>query len=363
MTARQSATGELDDTQALELKVFYAELARIGVAPLWESLTDLVPSHPKPQDAATLWRWRDLRSQLRRAGELVPVERAERRVLMLLNPTPSVAERGGTTSTLYAGIQLVLPGEVARAHRHVMGAFRFVIEGGDGAYTTVNGEQAFMSPGDLVLTPNWNYHDHGNESDAPVVWLDGLDLPLVNHLNANFFELHPETRQPVTEPANASTRRYAHGHLNPVAPTTGNNSPIVNYPWADTEKALREGLTLANSRSPDSFVLEYTNPLTGNSVMPTMNCYIEALRPSQHVQARRRTPSAIFHVVRGCGSTIIDGHQYNWEEKDIFCVPSWSTFEHINRSPSEDAVLFSYSNQGLYERLGLYREQIVPRQA
>ena len=339
---------------------YLRSLPALGVAPLWRSLGELVPTEPRPADLPFLWRYRDIRPALLRAGELVSAAEAERRVLMLLNPAPEIAARGGTTSTLYAGIQLVLPGEIARAHHHVQGAFRFVIEGEYGAFTTVEGERALMRPGDLVLTPNWRFHDHGNESDEPVIWLDGLDLPLVNLFNAGFFELHEDEAQKRTRPDGASTHAYIHGRLNPAWEAHRSpHSPVVNYPWSETERALAAAMGDGADTPTDGVLFEYTNPLTGGSVMPTLSCFVQALYPGQHTQARRRTPSTVYHAVRGTGTTIVDGQELSWEPGDTFCVPSWSVSEHVNGSASEEAVLFSFTNHHVYTSLDLYREEIV----
>ena len=119
------------------------------------------------------------------AGRLITAEEAERRVLILENP----ALRGQSciTASLYAGLQLILPGEVAPAHRHTQSALRLVLDG-DGAYTAVDGERTTMRRGDFIITPSWTWHDHGNLGDQPVVWLDGLDIPIVRFFDAGFAE-------------------------------------------------------------------------------------------------------------------------------------------------------------------------------
>ena len=342
------------------LDEYYAGLRRHQVAPLWKSLQNLLPAHPVSEAMPHVWRYAAVRPELLRAGELVPEEEAERRVLMLLNPAPQVADRAATTATLYAGLQLVLPGEVARAHHHVATAFRFVIEAAEGAFTTVNGERVMMAPGDLVLTPNWHWHDHGNESDQPVIWLDGLDLPLVNFLEAGFYELYPDNQQKALKPDNASTRLFIHGRLNPAwEERSALFSPVFNYPWREAERALLNALEDTIGSPADGVIFEYTNPYTGGPVMPTLNCFLQALPAGCHTQAHRHTTSVIYHAVRGEGTTIVDGQQLAWRERDTFCVPGWAAHEHINGSASDPAILFSYSNQYLYESLGLYREEIV----
>src|SRR5438046_9204628 len=170
-------------TRAQALEAYYRDLEGYSAAPLWTVLHQLLTPEPRPKAVPHLWSWAELRPQVYRAGELIGTDEAERRVVMLLNP--GLNGECAVTGTLYAGLQLILPGEIARSHRHTAAALRFIVEG-HGAYTAVDGEKTIMNPGDMVLTPNWTWHDHGNESPEPMVWLDGLDLPLVNQLDAMF---------------------------------------------------------------------------------------------------------------------------------------------------------------------------------
>jgi gentisate 1,2-dioxygenase len=356
-----TAAGQARDPEVLE--EYYAGLRRHQVGPLWKSLKDLLPAEPRSQAVPHVWRYAALRPELMRAGELVSPEEAERRVLMLLNPAPEIADRAGTTATLYAGLQLVLPGEVARAHHHAATALRFVIEASGGAYTTVNGERVMMAPGDLVLTPNWHWHDHGNDSGDPVIWLDGLDLPLVNFLEAGFFELYPDAQQKAVRPDNGSARLFTHGRLNPVwerGPALF--SPVFSYPWREAERTLRNALEDTVGSPADGVIFEYANPYTGGPVMPTLSCFLQALPGGCHTQAHRHTTSVVYHVARGEGITVVNGQELAWREHDTFCVPGWAVHEHINASASSEAILFSYSNQYVFESLGLYREEAADRQ-
>lgn len=362
----ETATTAADREQVLS--EYYKGLERHQVAPLWNALADLMSTTPKSAAVAHLWRYRELRPQLMRAGELVTAEEAERRVLMLLNPTPEVAARGGITGTLYAGIQLVLPGEVARSHRHVMSALRFLIEAEDGAATTVDGETVPMAPRDLLLTPNWHWHDHQNTSSSPVIWLDGLDIPVVNFFDACFFELYPELRQEPVRRRDHSARLFTPGRLNPTwergparERSAAGTSPLFRYRWADTEVVLREALEVEGSAT-DGALFEYTNPFTGGPVMPTLNSFIQALRPGQHTRAHRHTTSVVYHVVSGEGTSIVDGEALSWEQGDTFCVPSWACHEHENGSRKQEAVLFSFTNEFAYRSLGLYREELAASQ-
>ncbi len=174
---------------------FYRRLKRKGIAPLWESLAELVPLQPSTSAVPMHWPYDEIRPMLMEAGEMITAKQAQRRVLMLENP----GIEGGCliTESLYAGLQLVLPGEIAPTHRHSASALRFILEG-SGAYTAVEGERATMHPGDFILTPSWTFHDHGNPSSEPIVWMDGLDVPIVNMLNTGFVESYAEESQPVT---------------------------------------------------------------------------------------------------------------------------------------------------------------------
>jgi gentisate 1,2-dioxygenase len=259
---------------------------------------------------------------------------------------------------MIAAVQLLLPGETARAHRHTPVAIRFIMEG-DGAYTAVDGERVYMAPGDLVLTPSWAWHDHGNETDRPVVWMDGLDIPLVQFLNGMFFQLHADREFPLTRADNASTRLYGHVSLHPTwIKARPPSSPLLLYAWDRTWSSLGN-LGDAEGDPHDGIALEYTNPQTGRSALPTMACWIQMLRPGERLRAHRHTGSAVYYVVRGAGETIIDRCRFAWSKGDIITLPSWALHEHANLSTRDPAVLFSIQDRPVLEALGLYREEAL----
>jgi gentisate 1,2-dioxygenase len=339
--------------RAEALEAYYRDLKNYSAAPLWTVLHQLLTPEPRPRTVPYLWRWAELRPQVYRAGELIGTEEAERRVVMLLNPGLDGA--CAITSTLYAGLQLILPGEIARSHRHSPAALRLIIEG-HGAYTAVDGEKTIMNPGDLVLTPSWTWHDHGNESDEPMVWLDGLDLPLVNYLDATFFEEYPDVRQPLTRPVDGSQRRYAGALLPTYERHLGASSPLLNYTW-ERARATLVGLAAEDAGGPhDGIVLEYVNPRTGGPVMPTIDCHIQLLPPGVETAAHRHSNSVVYHVVEGRGATLVNGQRFDWEPGDVYCVPSWASHQHVNASGSAPAFLFSYSDAPVQRALGLLRE-------
>ena len=319
---------------------------------LWE-LASQMTRHPEPTAIPHMWKSSLIEAMVRESGEVVPVGE-ERRALQLFNP--GLDGRWATTNTLIAAVQLLLPGEVARAHRHSPTAIRFIMEG-EGAYTAVDGERVYMAPGDLVLTPSWAWHDHGNETDRPVVWMDGLDVPLVQFLNSMFFQMHDAREFPLSKPNNASARLHGHAGVSPTwVKERPRSSPLLLYAWEKTWNSL-QALRDADGDAHDGIALEYTHPQTGGSVLPTMGCWIQMLRPGERLRAHRHTGSAVYYVAQGTGETIVDGCRFAWGKGDILALPSWALHEHVNVSARDAAVLFSIQDRPVLEALGLYREE------
>jgi gentisate 1,2-dioxygenase len=339
--------------QSVEAQAFYRELEKHHLVALWSVTKNLLPREPKSRCLPHLWRWETVRALVERGAELTPLSRsAERRVLGFINP--GLPDRYGATHTLWAGFQYVLPGEVAPAHRHSPAAIRFVLEG-EGAFTTVDGDKCVMGRGDLVLTPPWTWHDHGNESGQPMLWLDGLDLPMVAELEGQFYEPFPAESQPLTRPVGDSERRYGLGQLRPTwEKWAGPFSPLLNYKWAKTEAALRELATVGGSPF-DDVAMEYINPHTGGPLMPTLACWIQLLRPGTRTKAHRHTGSAVYLAFAGQGTTVIEGQRFDWRPGDLFVVPTWAWHEHASRDG--EALLFSVQDTPVLQALGLYREQ------
>jgi gentisate 1,2-dioxygenase len=278
-------------------------------------------------------------------------------VLGFLNP--ALPGRYGATPTLWAGFQYLLPGEVAPAHRHSPAAIRFVIRG-EGAFTTVDGDKCLMGRGDLVLTPPWTWHDHGHEGAEPMIWLDGLDLPLVAEMEATFFEPFDGDAQPVAKPVGDSESRYGLGQLRPTWERwTGAHSPLLAYKWGPTEAQLRRLATIGASPF-DDVAMEYINPNTGGPLMPTIACWIQLLRPGVRPRAHRHTGSAVYFAFEGQGTTVIDGQRFDWRAGDLFVVPSWAWHEHASADGPGGAILFSVHDTPVIQALGLYREQAHP---
>jgi gentisate 1,2-dioxygenase len=333
---------------------FHRRMHAAHIHGLWE-LASQMTGHPEPKAVPYMWKASLLDPIVRESGEVIPVG-DERRALQLFNP--GLEGRWATTNTMIAAVQLLLPGEVARAHRHTPTAIRFIMEG-DGAYTAVDGERVYMTPGDLILTPSWAWHDHGNETDRPVVWMDGLDVPLVQGLNAMFFQMYDVPQVGLTKSNNASVHLYGHVSLNPTwVKERPRSSPLLLYSWDRTWQSLH-GLRGVDGDPHDGVALEYAHPQTGRSLLPTMACWIQMLRPGERLKAHRHTGSAVYYVVQGTGESIIDGCRFAWSRGDILVLPSWALHEHANRSPREVAVLFSIQDRPVLETLGLYREEAL----
>jgi gentisate 1,2-dioxygenase len=329
---------------------FYDEIAPKNLAPLWEVLHALITREPATPCVPVIWHYDEVRPYLMRSGKLITAKEAERRVLVLENP--ALRGQSAITHTLYAGLQLILPGEVAPAHRHTQSALRFVLEG-QGAYTAVDGERTYMRPGDFVITPSWTWHDHGNDSDQPMVWLDGLDVPLVALLDAGFMEPGNAEQQMVTKPSGDSLARYGAGLL-PVdwRPET-RTSPIFNYPYARTREALETMRKRGDWDACHGLKLRYVNPASGDFAMPTMATFMQLLPKGFAGAPYRSTDGTVFVCIEGSGETRIGDQVLAWRPRDVFMVPAWARHSH---RANEDAVLFSFSDRVVQEKLGLWRE-------
>jgi gentisate 1,2-dioxygenase len=330
----------------------YRRMDRHNLAPLWEVLHNLIPNEPSTPCKPAMWRYRDARPYLMEAGQLITAKEAVRRVLVLENP--GLRGESCITQSLYAGLQLILPGEVAPSHRHSQSALRFIVEG-SGAYTAVDGERTMMSPGDFIITPSWTWHDHGNPGKDPVVWMDGLDIRIVQAFAAQFHEVYSEEVQPVSRNEGDSVARFGH-NLMPVGakPPFGKTSPIFNYPYARSREALAQ---LAKDGAPDTchgWKMQFVNPLTGGHAMPTIGAFIQLLPKGFRTQPYRSTDGTIYSVVEGKGTASIGGEQFAFEPRDTFVVPSWIPLEI---EASAESVLFSFSDRPPQEAMGLWRER------
>jgi len=321
---------------AAERKEFYSRLKAKSAAPLWEVLSDIVRKDPRTAVQAALWRYDELRPFIEEAGRIITAEEAERRVLILENPGLPGMSR--ITQSLYAGLQLILPGETAHSHRHSASALRFILEG-TGAYTSVDGERLTMKPGDFILTPFWSFHDHGNPGHEPVVWLDGLDIPIVNMFDTSFLERHEGHEELLNH----------EGHEE----TIDAESSVFKYPYEPHREQL---VTMAKTTHIDprhGFKLEYRNAKTGGPPLPTIGANLQLLPKGFDGRPHRATDATIFCAVEGRGTTRIGDETFSWTPRDVFVVPSWHAVSHRT---AEESVLFSFSDRPAQKALGIWRE-------
>lgn len=337
------------DTVEVGYDEFCGALAAKDLQPLWTQASKLMPREPIPATLPWLWKWRTVLPLAERAGQLIDISRGgDRRVLAFANP--GLHGLPYTSSTLWGALQYLGPHETAPAHRHSPAALRFVVEG-DGVWTTVDGDACDMSAGDLILTPSGCWHDHTNGSDQPMVWFDGLDLPLVGALEAVFFEIYPDLMQPVRQPHNLSERLYGGRGAQPLTTAQSSHSPLLLYRWADTDAALT---ALLGAGAGPMASLQYANPATGGAVMPTLGCEMHRLLPGVSTAPHRKVGSSIYVVYRGRGHSVINGQRFDWEPGDVFVTPSWSTLQH---EADEPADLFAVTDRPVLEALHLFREE------
>lgn len=334
-----------------ERLAFYERIGQQNLTPLWTSLANLVTPEPRSACRPASWRFAEIRAAMLEAGALITAKEAERRVLVLENP--GLRGQSRITTDLYAGVQLVLPGEVAPAHRHTQTALRFVLEGA-GAHTVVDGEKTIMQEGDFVITPPMTWHDHGNESDRPMFWLDGLDIPLVQFLDASFAEHLPQDAQPITRRTGDSLARYGANLLPVTASGRRGYSPIFNYPYARTREALAAMQRQEEWDPCHGLKMRYANPETGGHAMATMGSFMQLLPKGFRSSPYRSTDATIVVPMEGSGrSHIGEGFTVAWGPRDIFVVPSWHRVRH---EAEAESVLFSFSDRPVQEALGLFRE-------
>jgi len=346
-------------TQEEERKIqeLYDDFEREHLMPLWTQRADLMPETPQPRAVPHVWRWDTLLPLAERAGELIPVGRGgERRAISLANP--GLGGRPHATPSLWAAIQYLGPHEVAPEHRHSQNAFRFVVEG-HGVWTVVNGDPVAMRRGDFLLTPGWNFHGHHNETDQPMAWIDGLDIPFVQYTDSAFFEFGSDR---VTDESTPDTSRseklWGHPGLRPLTGLQDTvSSPLSAYRWERTEAALEHQLELEAAGHPATVeqghaAVRYTNPTTGGDVMPTIRAEFHRLRAGVRTTPRREVGSSVFQVFDGVGTFDIDGERREVARGDMVVVPSWC---ELSLSTDDGLDLFRFGDQPIIERLGLDR--------
>ena len=339
----------------------YGDLAAADLQPLWtqHGLLPLAPDGLTPH----IWRWKTLRELAERSGELIGIDRGgDRRVISLSHP-----DLGGlpfATRTLWGGVQFLRGGELAPAHRHTPAALRFVLEG-SGVWTLVDGDPVHMGPGDLVLTPSWSWHEHHNPGTEPMIWFDGLDLPLVRTLDTVFYEPGGEELSAYEQTAGSRSEQYYGGAgLLPASegpasvrdPGSGRSARLLAYRWAATDASLSRIIEASGRREA---TIRYSDPETGRDIMPTLRAELHRVLAGHRTGTVRTTGSGIWIAYRGAGATVINGRRFPWTAGDMFVTPSWAAVDH---EAGEDADLFLVSDGPVLEALGLARTQAGPQQ-
>lgn len=335
---------------AQERQALYREMDALHLTPLWEVLHALVPPQPATPCVPALWQYEAVRPFLMRAGQAITAEEAVRRVLILENP--ALRGQSAITQSLYAGLQLILPGEVAPSHRHTQSALRFIVEG-EGAYTAVDGERTTMRRGDFIITPAWTFHDHGNLGDQPVVWLDGLDIPTVRFYDAGFAEHGKSASQESVRTEGDALARYGNNML-PVDFYQAPQEPtrVFVYPFARTMESL-EKISIGTPDPHLGHKLRFVNPATGASPMPTIGAFAQRLPAGFETRSYRCTDGTVYVCLDGEATVSVDNTEWQLQRDDIFVVPSWQELKfHARR----DTTLFSYSDRPALQSLGLWRE-------
>jgi gentisate 1,2-dioxygenase len=337
-------------TPSPDRKAFYQRIDPLNLTPLWEAFSGLITPQPTTPCVPFVWHYDQVRPYLLESGQLITAQEAERRVLILENP--GLRGQSSVTHTLYAGLQLVLPGEIAPCHRHAQSALRLVLEGHHG-YTGVNGERILMERGDFIITPPWCWHDHGNDTSGPVVWLDGLDIPLVKFFDASFIERHEQEQQPQSRPSGDTVARYGNNLL-PVGTPRGAQA-LNHYPYSRSREALERMRRSEEWHPHHALKLEFVNPTDAGPAMPTISTFLHLLPKGFHTLPYRSTDGAVFTAIEGRGVAEVNGQRLAWGPNDTFVIPSWHPYRLL---ASEETVLFSFSDRGVQQKLGLWKERM-----
>ncbi|MCX2721186.1 cupin domain-containing protein [Roseibium salinum] len=356
----KAPVNEMQPEDTPELRALYQGFEEQHLLPLWTQLGDLMPRHPRPKAVPHIWKWAKLLPLAEKSGALVPVGRGgERRAIGLANP--GLGGNAYVSPTLWAAIQYLGPRETAPEHRHSQNAFRFVVEG-EGVWTVVNGDPVRMSRGDLLLTPGWHFHGHHNDTDKPMAWIDGLDIPFAQQNDVGFFEFGSDRVTDYATPRfSRSERLWCHPGLRPLSGLRDTvSSPIGAHRWEHTDRALTEQLLLEEEGQPATVehghaAIRYVNPTTGGDVMPTIRCEFHRLRPGTQTPVRREVGSSVFQVFQGGGAVVIDGVTHKLDIGDMFVIPSWISWS-LQAETQFD--LFRFSDAPIMERLNFARTQV-----
>jgi len=343
----------------------YEALGELNAYAFWTIQGDMEPREPRVAEKAHVWRFKDFLPHILKAGDIVPHELADRRGLVFHNPGYDKT-KPFTTNTQYVAYSVYMPGEIFEPHIHTPAASRMVLQSDGGGYTTVEGEKCYLERGDLIMTPNGSWHDHGNEGKEPLIWVDMLDIPVPVLFNAAKFGFDYKENgikvnaQSESRSQQYSKRHYGFGGVRPRFAQTevGNNtsSPQLHWKYADVRAALNAVRDEAGDPY-DGAIVDYVNVMTGGPIQKTQNFSMQLLRPGEHTLSHRHTNSSVYVCLEGSGHTIINGEKFDWAESDVFCIPSVHWHEHVNGSDKDDAVLYCVSDTPALELLGLLWEE------
>lgn len=352
-----------------ELEALYQGFTDQMLVPLWYEIGDLMPHTPQSKAAPWLWRWADLYPLAQQAGDIVAVGRGgERRAIALANPL--LGGRPYVSPTLWAAIQYLGPGETAPYHRHTQNAFRFVVEG-EGVWTIVNGDPIAMRRGDFLPQYSFNWHGHQNPTDAPMAWIDGLDIPFQYYNESPFFDFGPDEFTPgdlETPEISRSEHLWRHGGLTPlkfVGATQG--SPLFAYRWEYTDRALADQLMLADRghdvlAEPGHAAVRYTNPTNAGDVLATIRTEFHRITRGTQTRPTKQVGSRVYQVFDGSGTVHVGDCTWSVTRGDMFVVPSWVEFTVTSEAGATDSDsgaldLFVFSDAPIFEKLSLYRSE------
>lgn len=325
-------------------------LEKLNLVPLWPSLRDVLPPEsPQPKTKPVFWSYEALRPLLLQAGELTPIEKAERRVLVLANPGHGL-ENMRASSVMYLGMQLLLPGEWAPSHRHTPNAVRMIVEGND-AYTTVDGQKCPMERGDLILTPTGMWHEHTHEGTDPVVWLDVLDLPLVYFMEASYVQ--PGEHQNIK--GSSDETDYGPGIVpTPVFERRNSHYPMLRYAWKDARKALES--MAKNQPEAKSIQITYVNPENGDDCQKIIGYSALMLRPNETLTLPLRSSAMVFHIIEGHAQVQTTNNNFDMKQSDTSCVPCFAPVTFVNNNADQPTFIFIADESPVQKKLGLYSE-------
>ncbi len=316
------------------LEELYGKLEKVGMGPGWNKPTPSLWPAPRKTLVPAHWKYELARGALDAAGRLINTSLAERRNLILFNPAEG--NTYATVRTLVAAYQMIMPGEWARVHRHTPNALRLILDAEPGTYTEVDGVNIAMEPGDVLLTPNWSTHGHGNRGSACAYWLDFLDAPLVQLLEPMFFEVVEDDNKQATMDVSGSP-----------PPQVTTDSPFV-FTFRDTLRSLGEA-------EPEPAGPFGTQIQLGRPALATTALYMMRLQPGVHTAPYRTTANNIYAVVQGEGISIVDGERFEWRRGDVIAAPAWRPHWH---QATRDAILFRVTDEPVMQRFGWWREEL-----